>query len=411
MESEVEPRSVESIGVVGAGTMGGGIAQLAAYHDLRVRMKDIEHGAVTGGLRHARSLFEKAVRRGKLARREADRKLELVSGGLDYGGFGTVDLVVEAVAEKMEVKRTVLREVEARAAEGCVLTTNTSSLSVDEMAEALERPENFGGMHFFNPVHKMPLVEVVRGRETSDRTVATIYALVLELGKVPVVVRKDGPGFLVNRILGPYLNEAGWLLADGARVEDVDDAAEAFGMPMGPIRLVDEVGIDVARHAGRTLHEALGDRLEPSPPLVAVGDTDRLGRKGGLGFYRYDDGDAKGADPEIYDVLGDAVPAERTSIDQREIRSRLVLVMMNEAARVLDEGIVASAADVDLGMIMGTGFPPFRGGLLRFADELHPRTVLDRTEEYREKLGTRFEPASALRRLAEADREFYEAFP
>ncbi|HSR40578.1 MAG TPA: 3-hydroxyacyl-CoA dehydrogenase NAD-binding domain-containing protein, partial [Longimicrobiales bacterium] len=411
VESEVEPRAVESIGVLGAGTMGGGIAQLAAYHDVRARMKDIEHEAVAGGLRHARSLFEKAVRRGKLARREADRKLELVSGGLDYAGFGAVDLVVEAVAEKMEVKRTVLREVEDRASDDCVLATNTSSLSVNEMAEALSRPENFGGMHFFNPVHKMPLVEVVRGRETSDRTVATIYTLALALGKVPVVVRKDGPGFLVNRILGPYLNEAGWLLADGARVEEVDEAAEEFGMPMGPLRLVDEVGIDVARHAGRTLHEALGDRLEPSPPLVAVGNTDRLGRKGGRGFYRYEDGDAKGVDPEIYDVLGDAVPPKRISIDRREIRGRLVLAMMNEAARVLEEGIVASAADVDLAMIMGTGFPPFRGGLLRFADELHPRTVLNRTEEYRTELGARFEPAPALRRLAEADREFYEAFP
>ncbi len=411
VDADVEPREVETMGVLGAGVMGGGIAQLAAYNDLRVRMKDIEHEAVASGLRHARSLFDKAVKKHKLERREADRKMELVSGGLDYDGFGRADLVVEAVVERMDVKRGVLSEVEERVPETCVVTTNTSSLSVDEMAAGLERPENFGGMHFFNPVHKMPLVEVVRGRETSDRTVATIYALARKLGKVPVVVRKDGPGFLVNRILGPYLNEAGWLLAEGARIEAVDAAAEAFGMPMGPLRLVDEVGIDVARHAGETLHDAFGERMAPAPPLAAIGRSDRLGRKGGLGFYRYEDGDAEGPDPEVYADLGDAVPGERVELEEREIRARLVLAMMNEAARVLDEGIVASAADVDLGMVMGTGFPPFRGGLLRYADTLHPRTVLDRIEDYHESHGIRFEPAPLLERLADADRTFYEEFP
>jgi len=411
VDADVEPREVEAVGVLGAGVMGGGIAQLAAYNDLRVRMKDIEHGAVSDGLEHARSLFDKAVEKRKLERREADRKMELISGGVDYSGFGSVDLVVEAVVERMDVKREVLSDVEDRARDGCVLSTNTSSLSVDGMAEALDRPEDFGGMHFFNPVHKMPLVEVVRGRRTSDVTTATIYALALELGKVPVVVRKDGPGFLVNRILGPYLNEAGWLLHDGASVEAVDDAAEDFGMPMGPLRLVDEVGIDVSRHAGRTLHEAFGERLEPAPPLAAMGESDRLGRKGGLGFYRYEDGDARGVDPEVYRVLGDAVPERRVDLGDREIRARLLLVMINEAARILDEEIASSAADVDLAMVMGTGFPPFRGGLLRFADDLHPRELLERTREYRESVGVRFEPAGLLERLAREDRLFYEAFP
>ena len=411
VEGEAEPRSVEWVGILGAGVMGGGIAQLMAYNDIPVRMKDIEADAVTGGLRHARSLFEKAVSKRKLDEREAEQKMELVSGGLDYDGFGRADLVIEAVVEKMEVKRQVLREAEERVPEGCVLTTNTSSLSVDEMAEALERPDDFAGMHFFNPVHKMPLVEVVRGARTSDVAVATVYSLATHLGKVPVVVRKDGPGFLVNRILGPYLNEAGHLLAEGARVEDVDGAAEDFGMPMGPLRLVDEVGVDIARHAGETLHEAFGDRMAPAAPLVALGATDRLGKKGGLGFYRYEDGDEEGVDPDIYRVLGDAVPEGRVDFDPREIRARLVLVMINEAAHILEEGIVERAADVDLGMIMGTGFPPFRGGLLRYADDIHPREVLDRLQEYRESLGLRFEPAPLIRRLAEEDQEFYEVCP
>ena len=226
-----------------------------------------------------------------------------------------------------------------------------------------------------------------------------------------MVVEKDAPGFLVNRILGPYLNEAGHLLAEGARVEDVDRAAESFGMPMGPLRLVDEVGVDIARHAGETLHEAFGERMAPSDPLVALGSTDRLGKKGGLGFYRYEDGEEKGVDPEIYAALGTAVPPERATMEERDIRARLVLMMIGEAARILDEGVVNRAADVDLGMVMGTGFPPFRGGLLRYADDIHPRSLVARMEEYRERLGARFEPPPLLVRLAEQDRQFYEEFP
>jgi len=410
VEGPVEPREVADMGILGAGTMGGGIAQLAAYHGLRVRIKDIEHGPVAEALQYAQGLFDRAVDKKRMDRREARAAMERISGGTEYTGFGQLDLVVEAVVERMDVKRQVLAEVEELAPEECVLTTNTSTLSIDEMAQALDRPGQFCGMHFFNPVHKMPLVEVIRGRETSDSAVATVYALALELGKVPVVV-KDGPGFLVNRILAPYLNEAGHLLAEGASVKAVDAAATAFGLPMGPLRLVDEVGIDVARHAGEVLHDAFGERMIPSQPLVAIGETGRLGRKGGKGFYRYDNGDDKGVDPDIYEVLGSAVPARRNDVDESEIRARLVLVMINEAARVLEEGIARSAADVDLAMIMGTGFPPFRGGLLKFADEIHPRTLVERLEGYEAALGPRFATAPLLRRLAREDRGFYGAFP
>lgn len=408
-QADVTARPVIALGVLGAGVMGGGIGQLAAYKDVRVYMKDIRHDAVTGGLQHARGLFDKAVARRKLTRREAAAHMERISGGLDYHGLSNADVVVEAIVEKMDVKKAVLREAETHVRAGCVLATNTSSLSVTEMATALESPNRFCGMHFFNPVHRMPLVEVIRGAETGDSAIATIYALALRLGKVPVVVG-DGPGFLVNRILGPYLNEAGFLLGDGASVQDVDRVAKVFGMPMGPLRLIDEVGIDISGHAGASLHAGLGDRLTPSPALLALGQTGRLGRKGGVGFYTYEKGREKDVDESIYSALGSMLAARRSFTD-REIRHRLVIAMINEAARILDDGIVSAARDVDLAMIMGTGFPPFRGGLLRFADTLHPRGLLDTTRELHDAHGERFAPAPVIEQLAAEDRTFYEAFP
>jgi len=405
----VKPRPVRSMAVLGAGVMGGGIAQLAAYREIRVRMKDIRHEAVTGGLQHARALFDKAVKRRKLGRRIADQRMEFISGGLDYTGFGGADLVVEAVVERMDVKRSVLRETESRVPEDCILATNTSSLSVDDMAEALQRPEQFCGLHFFNPVHRMPLVEVIRGARTSDETVATAYSLAVSLGKVPVVVG-DGPGFLVNRILGPYLNEAGHLLGDGGTVEEIDSAAKAFGMPMGPLRLIDEVGIDVSTHAGESFQAALGDRLAPAAALAALAASGRLGRKGGAGFYNYEKDREKGVDQTVYDDLGGSVPSQRGGLHEQEIRRRLLVQMINEAARLLDEGVVHRAAAVDVAMIMGTGFPPFRGGLLRFADTLHPRAVLERSRALQAELGDRFTPAPLLEQLARENRNFYEAF-
>jgi len=410
VEEEVEPREVSAMGILGAGVMGGGIAQLAARHGVEVRLKDIRHEAVASGLKHAASLFQREKRRGRMDELEVDRAMERISGGVDYSGFGRLDLVVEAVVEKMEVKKTVLREVEERTPPECILTTNTSTLSVEEMTEALDRPELLCGMHFFNPVHRMPLVEVVRGPASSATAVASVYALALRMKKVPVVVG-DGPGFLVNRVLGPYLNEAAYLLAEGVSVEEVDRAATAFGMPMGPLRLVDEVGIDIASHAGEVLHRAFGRRMAPAPPLMALADTDRLGRKGGSGFYLYEDGKAKGVDSGIYELLGDSVPSERVSVPEEEIRARLLLTMINEAARILEDGIAKSAGDVDLAMIMGTGFPPFRGGLLRFADEVHPRILLERLRGYEETHGTRFTPADLLEELVRTEQGFHDRFP
>ncbi len=402
-----EAGDVDRLGVLGAGVMGGGVAQLAASNDLEVRMRDIRDEAVSGGLAHARSLFRKRVERRRMTEAEAERKMEFIVGGLDLHLVANVDLLVEAVVERMDVKKQVLAEVEGVMRPDAIITTNTSSLSVQEMSGALARPERFCGLHFFNPVHRMPLVEIIRTSDTSDETVATVHALSLRLGKVPVVCR-DGPGFLVNRILGPYLNEAGWLLSEGVSIEAIDAVALDFGMPMGPIRLLDEVGIDIARHAGDTLHSAFGERMAPAPVLASLDGSQRLGRKNGSGFYRYEGGKDKGVDDSVYVEIGVAPGAD---VDPAEIRRRLVLAMINEAARILDEGIVGSAGDVDLGMIMGTGFPPFRGGLLRFADEQHPRTLLERLRALEDVFGTRFEPAPALVRAAEENRLFYDLFP
>jgi 3-hydroxyacyl-CoA dehydrogenase / enoyl-CoA hydratase / 3-hydroxybutyryl-CoA epimerase len=406
----VTPRPVERVAVVGAGVMGGGIAQLLAYRDVEVRLKDIDSAALGLGLKHARELFERLAQRGRLEKRDVERYMGAIAPTLDYSGFGTADLVIEAIVERMEVKQAVLREVETHASQHCVLSTNTSSLSVSGMQSVLARPENFAGMHFFNPVHRMPLVEVVRGERTSDEAVATVVALTRRLDKTPIVVR-DGPGFLVNRVLAPYLNEAGWLLAEGGAIDRIDAALREFGMPMGPLRLLDEIGLDVARHAGAVLSEAFGERLKPPPPITALAQSGLTGRKGGRGFYRYARGREEGVNNGIYSTLADAVARERRAINPDSIRERCLLAMVNEAARVLEDGIVAGAGDVDLGMITGTGFPPFRGGLLRWADGLGMRHVLTRLLTLESSHGPRFTPAPLVRERAAAGASFYEAAP
>ena len=399
-------REVRRVAVLGAGVMGGGIAQLLAFRGIGVRLKDINREALSTGLRHAREQFEKLVKRRKLRSREAEDRMNAIAPSLDYSGFGTIDLVIEAVVERLDVKKAVLREAEAAVGDA-ILTTNTSSLSVTEMQRVLERPERFAGMHFFNPVHRMPLVEVIRGEDSSDEAVATVFALARKLDKTPIIV-KDGPGFVVNRVLTPYLNEAGYLLAEGGSIAEIDAALVAFGMPMGPLRLLDEVGLDIARHAGQTMHEAFGDRLAPSRALKALEGTDRLGRKNGLGFYVYEDGRERHPDPTIYEELGAIPGAERQQIPERVIQDRCILPMVNEAARILEEGIARSPGDIDLAMITGTGFPPFRGGLLRYADDVGLREILAKLESFQRELGVRFEPAPLLRRKAESGEGFYD---
>jgi 3-hydroxyacyl-CoA dehydrogenase/enoyl-CoA hydratase/3-hydroxybutyryl-CoA epimerase len=402
----VRAHNVERVAVLGAGVMGGGIAQLLAYRRLAVRLKDIRNDALGLGLRHAREMFDRLVTRGRIDKREARRCMDAIAPTLDYSGFGTADVVIEAVVERMDVKQQVLRETESHVRADCVLTTNTSSLSVTAMQAVLERPDRFAGMHFFNPVHRMPLVEVIRGEQTSDEAIATIVALTRRLDKTPVIVN-DGPGFLVNRILAPYLNEAAWLLAEGGSIGQIDRTLKRFGMPMGPLRLLDEVGLDVARHAGAVMSDAFGERLATPATMTALETTDLLGRKGGRGFYTYEDGREKAVNEGIYDSLGATLPAERRELAEQDILDRTLFTMVNEAARVLEDGIVAAAADVDLAMITGTGFPPFRGGLLRWADAIGMQQILARLEQLHAQHGARFEPATLIRERAAADRGFY----
>ena len=403
---EATPRRVERVLVVGAGTMGGAIAQLLAYNGLEVRLRDIDSKAISSGLRRARELFDRAVARGHLEAREARRAMDRIAPEVGGTGASRADLVIEAVVERMEVKQQVLADVEAMVPESCVLTSNTSSLSITRMQGVLERPGAFCGMHFFHPVHRMPLVEIVRGGATSDETIATVFELARRLKKTPVLV-DDGAGFLVNRVLGPYLNEAGWMLAEGVGIDAIDAALVDFGMPMGPLRLLDEVGLDVARHAAETLHESFGERMAPAPPLVALDLQHRVGRKGGRGFYTYRAGREQGVDPAIYEELAGTVPPERRTIPAHEIQERAIFAMINEAAHALEDGIARDAGDVDLAMIMGAGFPPFRGGLLRYADTLGLGMVLDRLEAFAAEYGARFQPAGLIRDCVAGGRGFY----
>lgn len=412
---EGEAREVDRVGILGAGVMGGGIAEVAAYAGLPVRLKDIDLDRVADGLAHAARIVGKARRRHKLSEREGRDLMNRISGTTAYAGFGRVDVVIEAIVEDLEIKRKVLAEAEAEVDEECVLATNTSSLRVDRMAEALERPERFGGLHFFNPVERMPLVEVVRGAATSDDALATLHGFARALGKTPVVVR-DAPGFWVNRLLTPYLNEAAHLYAEGVAIEDLDGALEGFGLPMGPIALLDEVGLDIAAKVGKVLEREFPDRMKPSPLLRRLESTGRLGKKAGLGFYRWEGGERKGPDTGLRDELGlpgGRGPAgeEAPVFDDGYLVARCLYPMVNEAARALAEDVVDSPADGDLALVMGMGWPPFRGGLLRWADEVGIQRIVDRLDEWAEAIDPRFAPAEPLRERARWRGGFYGAPP
>jgi 3-hydroxyacyl-CoA dehydrogenase/enoyl-CoA hydratase/3-hydroxybutyryl-CoA epimerase len=395
-------RPIEKVAVLGAGVMGGAIAEVVAARDVPVVMKDINQEALDAGLHHASDLLQKAASKRVFTPEEASLKFALIQGSLAYDGIADADLVIEAVIERMPVKQQVLRESEELIGEQTVFATNTSSLSVSELALAAKRPGRVVGLHFFNPVHKMPLVEVVRTELTTDEALATAFNFVLDLGKTPVMVA-DRPGFLVNRLLAPYLNEVGYLLDDGATVEAIDGALVKFGMPMGPCRLLDEIGFDVAEHVSREMEKAFGERMQPSGAVARLREDGRLGRKNGRGFYRYDRGRDKGVDPAIAEALPRA--SDGAAPDGEQIRQRCLYLMVNEAAFALAEEVVRGADDVDIAMIMGTGFPPFRGGLLRWADGEGLVAIVERLEQLTAR-GERFEPAPLLRSLAASGQSF-----
>lgn len=401
------PREVHATAVLGAGVMGGGIAQLvAAETDLPVRMKDVNDAALASGMQHAAQLFTKQVERRRLTQPEARRKMNHILPTLDYSGFGRADLVIEAIVENMGVKQDVFAETAKHVPAGAVLASNTSSLSIAGIGAKTPHRERVVGMHFFNPVHRMPLVEVIAPEGSDAAAVNTVFAFTRKLGKTPVLV-KDTPGFLVNRLLMFYSTEALWLLDEGYRIEDVDRAMADWGMPMGPMALTDEVGIDVATKVAHILHEAFSDRLPLPEWLDKAPQSGRLGAKNRKGFYLYEGRERKGPDPTVYPLLGLQPRVEHP--DPGTIVDRMVLPMVNEAARCLEEGVVRSAADLDLSLIFGTGFPPFRGGLCRWADQEGLGRILATLERLESSVGDRFRPSDALRKTAEAG-GFYARF-
>ncbi len=396
---------VKRIAALGAGVMGGGIAQLFAGKNIPVRVKDINYDAVAKALRQASSILYSKVKRRQLSRLEYSHILANITGTVDYSGFKNVDLVVEAIVEDLEIKKRVFTELESRLSPEAIIVSNTSSLSIDDMAMALARPQRFLGMHFFNPVHKMPLVEIIRGQHTSDSAVAAVFQLTKQLGKTPLVV-KNGPGFLVNRLLVPYMVEAITLLEEGHAPQQVDQLMVDFGMPVGPLELFDEVGIDVAYKVAKILNRFMSDRMADSQVLDKLVHDQRLGKKSGRGFYRYHD-KKKYTDPAIQQYI---TLRQKTTLNDQEMIGRMVYPIINEAARCLQDKVVGRPQDVDLGMVFGTGFAPFRGGLLRYADTVGISKIVDTLHKFSEQYGNRFIPSALIMEINKQGKGFYEYF-
>ena len=396
---DVKPREVKRMGVLGAGTMGGGVAYVAADKGVEVRMKDLNWDALGKGLKHASDLWKKLLKRKSIDMYQYKQKMDLVSATTDYSGFKGLDIVVEAIVEDMGIKQKVIGETAGKMRDNAIIVTNTSSLSVTEMAKGHPRPEYFAGMHFFNPVNKMPLIEVIRGEKTSDETIATVFELSKRMGKMPVVV-KDGPGFLVNRLLLPYMAEAAFLLKEGMAIDVVDRAyVKEFGMPMGPFALMDEVGLDVCVKVLKIFKKAFSDRVEVPEIMDLLEKTGRLGKKNGKGFYQYSADQKRGeVDASVYSALG--LPTPTNPYQSKECIERGIFAMINECSRALfDDQIIGSAAEADLAMIMGTGFPPFRGGLLRYADSLGHKYVTEQLKQYSQSRNAkRLTPSPSLNR-------------
>ena len=398
-DPSVKPRKVEKIAMLGAGLMGAGIAYVAAEAGIVVRLKDRDDAALGRGLRQIAGLFEERVRRRRLSPRERYEKLALITGTTDDSGMRTADVVIEAVFEDLSIKQGVVREMEA-AAPDAIFASNTSSIPIGSIAEAASRPEKVIGMHFFSPVNRMPLLEVIRAPKTDAQTVATTVALGKKLGKTVIVVN-DGVGFYTSRILAPYVNEAAFIFSDGAAVEDIDGALVAFGFPVGPLQLLDEVGIDVGAKVAHIMHGAFGSRMQPPPGFEKLVESGRLGRKAKKGFYRYDDDGSrkKEVDPSVYAVTQHG--SRRQSPAQEEIAERCVLQMVNEAELCLGEGILRSARDGDIGAIFGLGWPAFRGGPFRYVDTIGAAKIVERLRVYQDRFGDRFRPAQRLIDLSE----------
>ncbi|MDC0680072.1 fatty acid oxidation complex subunit alpha FadJ [Sorangium atrum] len=409
----VQPRKVEKIAMIGAGLMGAGIAYVSLNAGIPVRLRDRDDASIGRGLKYVADILGERVKKKQLTPLERDEKLALLTATTDGSGLRSADLVIEAVFEDLAVKHAVLRDVEEHGKDGVIFASNTSSIPISRIAAASKRPQNVVGMHYFSPVHKMPLLEVIRTEATSPDVVATAVAVGKRQGKTVIVVN-DGVGFYTSRILGPYMNEASWLLAEGVAIEQVDGALVAWGWPVGPLALLDEVGIDVAAHVGPIMLEAFGDRLAPPPTMARLVSDDRRGRKNERGMYLYGaaakkKGKGKHADESVYGVLGLPVPRAKDGppVPVEEIQLRCSLQLVNEALHCLGEGILRSPRDGDVGAIFGLGFPPFRGGPFRYVDSLGAAEVLRRIEIYERRFGKRWTPAPALVEAARTGKPFY----
>jgi 3-hydroxyacyl-CoA dehydrogenase/enoyl-CoA hydratase/3-hydroxybutyryl-CoA epimerase len=403
-DAALEPRAARAVGVVGAGLMGAGIAQVTAFAAaLPVRMQERDAASLAKGVHLALSSLDQSVRKKRRAAREVPRLKSLISGTTDWRGFDKVDVVVEAVFEDLALKQNILAEVEARGHEGVVFASNTSSIPIADIARHAKRPDNVIGMHYFSPVEKMPLLEVITHDKTSAETVATCVALGKAQGKTVIVVA-DGPGFYTTRILTPYLMEAAWLIGEGVAIEEIDRALVREGFPVGPVTLMDEVGLDTGAKICKIMHQAFGERIALPPGIDALIEDKRFGRKVGRGFYAYENGKKGAVDPAAYGLFGLRGP--RLKVAPEQIVSRVLLQMVNEAARCFEEQKLRSARDGDIGAIFGLGFPPYLGGPFAYVDRVGAKNVVESLEALAGRYGPRFEPAPILREYASSGRRF-----
>ncbi len=407
--ADVRPRKITSAAVVGAGIMGQGIAAANVKRKIPAALTDTNSEALARGVQ---GILEEVSFNKKTKQTDVRRTLEfapLVNGTISDKEICQADIVIEAILENLDIKKQLFARLEPQMADDAILCSNTSTIPITKMAEGLAHPERFCGLHFFNPVRKMPLVEVIRGEKTSDATIATAVAYAKSLGKSPIVMN-DGPGFLVNRLLLPYMNEAAMLLSEGVSIREVDQTAKAFGMPMGPITLYDVVGLDTCVHAGGVMLDAFPDRVVPAQILQRLVDAGRLGQKSGKGFFDYGPG-KKGkpprgvSSPEVTSLIQE-LTQETSDHSPEQLTERMFLPMLLEATRVLEDGLVRDARDVDLALVYGIGFPPFKGGLFHWADTIGAAAIVEQLKPYA-ALGKRYEPTEMLLELASSNRKFY----
>jgi 3-hydroxyacyl-CoA dehydrogenase/enoyl-CoA hydratase/3-hydroxybutyryl-CoA epimerase len=417
--TNVSPEKITKVGVLGGGLMGGGIAFVTATKaNIPTRIKDIGHKGIGHAIKYSFDLLDKKVKRRFILKSEMQKQLSMITGTIDYSGFRNIDIVIEAVFEDLALKQNMVVEVEQHTNASTIFASNTSSLPIEQIAAKAARPENVIGLHYFSPVDKMPLVEIIPHQsstgKTSDQTISTTVAFAKKQGKTPIVV-KDKAGFYVNRILAPYMNEAAILLLAGEPIDKIDKALVNFGFPVGPMQLLDEVGIDVGAKISPILQAELGERFKAPAAFDKLLDDGRLGKKANKGFYLYDKKMNKGikglfkqktkqVDLSIYDLLG-LNPVGNLSAN--EIAKRCTYMMLNEAARCVDEGVVRNARDGDIGAIFGIGFPPFLGGPLRYIDKVGASTIVEQLTQWTKQYGERYTPCDALISMAENDTYYY----